>query len=170
MLVLAAVLLTAFLFLISQNERLSSTLVPSRQTAPPVVVQPSAVTEKEPITVRETVIQTEVQWATKTATASAPVATPTKTKVLVVLPKDKRTGGDFGFREGGWLDAAIENRQEYADAHGTPPLPYLPPHDCAAANEVRQATSSSGRTSRTSNRSTKRTPAGRKSPRCRMHG
>lgn len=38
--------------------------------------------------------------------------------ILVILPKDKRTGGDFGFKEGGWLEAAIANRKDYADLHG----------------------------------------------------
>lgn len=38
--------------------------------------------------------------------------------ILVILPKDKRTGGDFGFKEGGWLERAISNRKDYADLHG----------------------------------------------------
>lgn len=129
----AAVLITAFVFLVSTNERLSSRLVPSNYADAPDIdgqaispipaathTPPVAVVEKEPVTVRETVVQTQV--ATKTVEVKVPVETkaaaPERTRVLVVLPKDKRTGGDFGFRDGGWLEAAIENRQEYADAHG----------------------------------------------------
>lgn len=41
-----------------------------------------------------------------------------KGKVVVILPKDERTGGDFGFKQGGWLERAIANRKDYADLHG----------------------------------------------------
>lgn len=37
--------------------------------------------------------------------------------VLMLLPKDQKGDGDYGFHKD-WLEMAIRNRKEYADKHG----------------------------------------------------
>jgi hypothetical protein len=72
------------------------------------------------LTLVYTVLWGEIREAVHSRDFSWSQGAPTKSRgnILIVLPKDHYTGGDYGFRQGGWLEKAIENRQAYADRHG----------------------------------------------------